>query len=193
MRNVVVYELLSIDGVAEAPETFFGWDDSLDPHLGAVIGSQDAVILGRRTYDEWSRYWPGPGAEIQPFAPFINSVAKHIATSTPLDQDWRNARKIEGSLVDHVRELKQLPGGDIGVHGSISVAQSLLEAGLVDELKVVIGPMVAGTGRRLLDGMPSGLLELVDIASTPTGYLVVSYRVTGKPVGPFPENAESGS
>jgi dihydrofolate reductase len=189
-RKVVVYELLSLDGVAETPDRFFGWDDSLDPQLARTIGRQDAVILGRRTFDEWSRYWPGPGAEIQPFAPFINSVAKHIATSQPLDSDWRNARKIEGSLVEHVRELKQQPGGDIGVHGSISVARSLLEAGVVDELKVVIGPMLAGEGRRLLDGMPSGLLELVHSEVSPAGYLIADYRVTGQPVEPFPEAAE---
>ncbi|HJP87792.1 MAG TPA: dihydrofolate reductase family protein [Candidatus Limnocylindrales bacterium] len=189
MRKVVVYELLSVDGVAEAPETFFGWADDLDPQLARTIGSQDAVILGRTTFDEWSQYWPGPGAESQPFAPFINSVAKHIATSTPLDREWRNARKIEGSLVDHVRMLKEQPGGDIGVHGSIKVAQSLLEAGVVDELKLVVGPMVASQGRRLLDGMPPGMLELAHSEVSPSGYLVLDYRVTGKPVEPFPEDS----
>lgn len=187
MRKVVVYELLSLDGVAEAPDRFFGWDDSLDPQLARTIGSQDAVILGRTTFDEWSQFWPGPGADVQPFAPFINSVEKHIATSTPLDGEWRNARKIEGSLVDHVCELKQQPGTDIGVHGSIKVAQALLAGGVVDELRLVIGPMVAGDGRRLLDGMPSGLLELVSSEATPSGYLVTTYRVTGKPVEPFPD------
>src|SRR4051794_15662863 len=158
MRNLIVYELLSLDGVAESPDMFFGWDDSLDPHLADVIGSQDAVILGRRTYDEWARYWPGPGADVLPFAPFINSVEKHIATSTPLDSDWANASRIDGDLVDFIRQLKQRPGGDIAVHGSISVAQSLLAEGVVDVLRVVIGPMIAGTGRRLLDGTPSGKL-----------------------------------
>jgi len=177
MRKVIVYELLSLDGVAEAPDTFFGWDDSLDPNLAAVIGSQDAVILGRRTFDEWSRFWPGPGSEIQPFAPFINSVEKHIATSTPLDAAWTNALKIDGDLVDFVRALKQQPGGDIGVHGSISVAQSLLAAGVVDELRVVIGPMVAGSGRRLLDSGPAGPLELIRSEISPAGYLLADYRM----------------
>jgi dihydrofolate reductase len=187
MRKVIVYEVLSLDGVAEAPETFFGWDDSLDPHLTAVISSQDAVILGRRTYDEWSRFWPGPGSELQPFAPFINSVEKHVVTSTPLDNGWASAAKIDGDLVEFIRALKQQPGGDIGVHGSISVAQSLLAAGVVDELRVVIGPMVAGDGRRLLDGTPSGMLELIQSETSAAGYLIADYLVTGKPVAPFPE------
>src|SRR5215212_7742358 len=187
MRKVVVFELLSLDGVAEAPETFFGWDDAMDPNLGAVIGTQDAVILGRRTYEEWAGYWPGPGKDILPFAPFINTVTKHVATSKPLDRDWANASAIEGPLVDFVRRLKEQPGGEIGIHGSISVAHALLGAGVVDELRVVIGPMVAGQGRRLLDATPSGKLELIRSETSPAGYLLADYRVLGEPVEPFPE------
>ena len=85
MRKVVVYELLSLDGVAEDPNSFFAdWDDAMDANLGAVIAAQDSVILGRRSYEEWAGYWPG--SEIEPFASFINGVAKHVATSTPLDR-----------------------------------------------------------------------------------------------------------
>ena len=187
MRNLVVYELLSLDGVAEAPDTFFGWDDGMDGSLASLIASQDAVILGRRTYDEWARFWPENGRDIQPFAPFINSVEKHIATSTPLDSEWANATRIDGPLVDFVRELKQQPGSDIGVHGSISVAQALLGAAVVDELRVVIGPMLAGSGRRLLDDSPSGQLELIRSETSPEGYLLADYRVLNSPVQPFPD------
>ena len=129
MRKIVVYELLSLDGVAEAPDTFFGWDDALDARLAAVIATQDAVILGRRSYDEWSAFWPG--SDIEPFSTFINGVTKYVATSTPL-ADWANATAITGGLVDFVRDLKRQPGGDIGVHASISVTQALLAADAVD-------------------------------------------------------------
>src|SRR5919106_2611534 len=175
MRKVVVYELLSLDGVAEAPDTFFGWDDALDAELAAVIATQDAVILGRRTFTEWAQFWPS--SEIEPFATFINGVTKYVATSTPLDQDWANSTVLDGGLVEFVRDLKQQPGGDIGVHGSISVAQALLAADVVDELKLVIGPMIAGRGRRLLDGLPSTQLESIRSEISPTGYLLVDYRV----------------
>ena len=175
MRKVVVYELLSLDGVAEAPDTFFGWDDALDAELAAVIATQDAVILGRRSYDEWAGYWPS--SDVEPFATFINSVPKHIATSTPLDRGWANSSVIEGELADFVRDLKERPGGDIGVHASISIVQALIAAGLVDELRLVVGPMVAGGGRRLLDGVPSSKLELVRSETSPAGYLIVDYRV----------------
>lgn len=176
MRKIVVYELLSLDGVAEAPDTFFpDWDEAMDANLAAVIGSQDAVILGRRSYAEWAKFWPS--SEIEPFATFINGVKKYVATSTPLDQDWAGATAIGGELVEFARDLKQQPGGDIGVHASISVAQALLAAGLADELRVVIAPRIAGGGRRLLDGLPPMELEPVRSAISPTGYLLVDYRV----------------
>ena len=83
MRKVVVYELLSLDGVAEDPDGFFAdWDDAMEANLAAVIAAQDAVILGRRSYDEWAEFWPG--SEIEPFATFINGVSKYVATSPPL-------------------------------------------------------------------------------------------------------------
>ena len=177
MRKVVVYEHLSLDGVAEEPDRFFGdWDDTMDANLAALIATQDAVILGRRTYDEWAPFWPT--SEIQPFAAFINEVTKYVATSTPLDRDWANATAIDGELVDFVRDLKQQDGGDIGVHASISVAQSLLAAGVVDELRLVIAPQIAGSGRRLLDGLPSVQLESIRGEASPTGSLLVDYRVT---------------
>ena len=176
MRKVVVYELLSLDGVAEDPDTFFTeWDDAMGANLAAVIATQDAVILGRRSYTEWAQFWPD--SEIQPFATFINGVTKYIATSTPLDRDWANATAIEDDLVEFVRHVKEQPGGDVGVHASISVAQALLAADVVDELRLVIAPRIAGAGRRLLDGLPSIDLEPIRSALSPTGYLLVDYRV----------------
>jgi dihydrofolate reductase len=178
VRKVVVYELLSLDGVAEDPDKFFAdWDDAMEANLAAVIAAQDAVILGRRSYTEWAQFWPG--SEIQPFATFINGVTKYVATSTPLDRDWANATVLDGGLVESVRDLKQRPGGDIGVHASISVARALLAAGVVDELRLVIAPKIAGHGRRLLDGLPPIQLESIRSAVSPAGYLLVDYRVIG--------------
>lgn len=176
MRKIVVYELLSLDGVAEDPDSFLpNWDEAMDGNLTAVIATQDAVILGRRSYAEWAQFWPT--SQIQPFATFINGVTKYVATSTPLDQDWANAKALDGGLVEFVRDLKQQPGGDVGVHASISVAQALLAADVVDELKLVIAPRIAGRGRRLLDGLPSIQLESIRSGISPTGYLLVDYRV----------------
>lgn len=178
MRKVVAYELLSLDGVAEKPDGFFAdWDDAMDANLGVVIAAQDAVILGRRSYEEWAAFWPG--SEIEPFATFINGVAKYVATSTPLDPEWADATVVDGELVEFVKDLKSQPGADIGVHASISVAQALLAAGVVDELKLVIAPTIAGSGRRLLDGLPAIRLEATRTATSPTGYLLLDYRIIG--------------
>jgi dihydrofolate reductase len=147
-RKVVVYEFTSLDDVAR----FFteSDEDAGDVNGAAVIATQDAVMLGRRTYDEWAPFWPG--SDIEPFATFINTVPKYVATSAPLTTDRPNARAIDGGLLDFVADLKSRPGGDIGVHGSISVAQALLTAGVVDELRLVIAPTIAGPGRNFSTG-----------------------------------------
>ena len=176
MRKVVVYELLSLDGVAENPDSFITeWDEVMDANLADVIAAQDAVILGHRSYGEWAEFWPG--SDIQPFAKFINGVAKYVAASAPLEREWANAAVVDGGLVEFVRDLKARPGGDIGVHASISVAQALLAADVVDELRLVIAPKIAGSGRRLLDALPSIRLESIRSATSPTGHLLVDYRV----------------
>ena len=175
-RKVVAGHFLSLDGVAEAPDRFItAWDDETDASGADLIATQDAVILGRRSYDEWDEFWPG--SEIEPFASFINAVPKYVATSTPLDLEWSNTRVIEGGLVDFVRHLKEQPGGDIGVHASISVSRTLLAAGLVDELRLVIAPTIAGSGQRLFDGLPPIRLETIRSTASPSGHLLVDYRV----------------
>ena len=175
MRKVVAYELLSLDGVAEAPDSFIhDWDAAMDANLAAVIAEQDAVILGRGSYEEWARFWPT--SSIEPFATFINGVQKYVATSAPLGPDWANATRIEGDLVEFVDDLRSQSGGEIGVHASISVARSMLAARLIDEVKLVIAPTVAGSGRRLFDGVPPTRLELIGMQPSPSGHLLATYR-----------------
>jgi dihydrofolate reductase len=176
MRKIVVYELLSLDGVAEDPDSFIAdWDEAMDANLAAVIATQDAVILGRRSYAEWAQFWPS--SQIQPFASFINGVTKYVATSTPLDLGWTNSTTIDRGLVEFVSDLAQQDGGDVGVHASISVAQALLAAGVADELRLVLAPKIAGSGRRLLDGLPTIRLEAIRSELSPSGCLLVDYRV----------------
>jgi dihydrofolate reductase len=177
MRTVVLYELLSLDGIAEDPDQFIiDWDEAMDADLADVIATQDTVILGRRSYDHWSEFWPG--SEIEPFATFINGVTKYVATSTPLGRQWHGATAIDGGLVQFVQDLKDSPGGDIGVHASISVAQALLAADAIDEVRVVVAPAIAGRGRRLLDGLPPIRLETLRSATSPSGHLLLDYRVS---------------
>jgi dihydrofolate reductase len=176
MRKIVAYELLSLDGVAEQPDEFItDFDDVMRENLRRVIAAQDAVLLGRRTYDEWAGYWPG--SDIEPFATFINSVAKFVVTSSTCDQTWTNTTVVDGELSEFVRDLKQQSGADIGVHGSVALTQSLLERGLVDELRLVIAPAIHMRGRKLFEKAATQLLTLTRTVNSPSGYQLVDFRV----------------
>ena len=173
VRKIIVYELLSLDGVAEDPQ--FDWDDTMGENLISIIETQDTVILGHRTYNEWAEFWPESGLE--PFASFINGVMKYVVASTELDRTWSNTTIVKGDMIEFVSKLKSEPGSDIGVHGSISVARSLLAAGVVDELKLVVMPKILGQGNRLLEDLPAISLEPIRSKISPGGYLLVDYRI----------------
>jgi dihydrofolate reductase len=187
MRKLVQYTLTSIDGSVEDPRRYFAqtdldvasppvFDAVLDQLESEMIARQDAVLLGRTTYDEWAGYWPT--STVQPFADFINGVRKHVVTSRPLGGEWSNSERVEGPLVEVVRELKARPGGDVGVHGSIRLARSLLAADLVDELHLAVGPVLDPEGPRLFAGLPElRRLELVSATPTPSGALWLVYRL----------------
>ncbi|MGH1562185.1 dihydrofolate reductase family protein [Mumia sp. DW29H23] len=177
MRDVVAYMLVSLDGVAESPDRFvLDFDDVMYANLAAVIGTQDAVLLGRRMYDQWVEDWTG--SDLEPFASFINGVRKYVATSHPFEPEWQATTVVDGSFEDFVRDLKQQPGGEIGVHGSLTLASSLLAAGLVDRLRLVVAPVAVGDGRRLWDGLADRQRwELERVVGTPTGSLLVDYRL----------------
>ncbi len=187
MRKLVQYTLVSLDGAVEDPRRYFPNSTPAEPSAPAfdpvmadleaeMIRAQDAVLLGRTTFDEWSGYWPA--SDEQPFADFINGVTKHVVTSSPLTSSWEHADALSGPVTELVGDLKRQPGGDIGIHGSITLAQSLLAAGLVDELQLAIGPVLDPVGRRLFDGLGDlRRLELVRAIPTPSGALWATYRI----------------
>jgi dihydrofolate reductase len=186
VRKIVLYTLMSLDADVDDPAGYFSaspepgrpptFDRAMVENEAQVTATQDAVLLGRHMYDEWSRYWPTVTDD--PFADFINSVKKYVVTSTPLSNGWHNAEAVHGPLADVVRDLKARPGGDIGIHGSITLAQSLLEARLVDELRLVVGPAFGFTGRRLFANVGEvRRLELQSATPTPSGSLLLAYRV----------------
>jgi dihydrofolate reductase len=178
MRKIVAYELLSLDGLAEQPDEFVTeFDDVMRENLARVIATQDTVLLGRRTYDEWSNFWPT--SAIEPFASFINGVEKFVVTSTTPSEMWSDSTVVRGDLSEFVSELKQRAGGDIGVHGSIELTQSLLEAGLVDELRLVIAPALQMHGRRLFNRGLQSHLTLTRHVASPSGYLLLDFQIEG--------------
>jgi dihydrofolate reductase len=189
--RIVVYTITSLDGSVDDPTRLFPpdvdpdrpqpptFDDELIAREAELIGQQDAVLLGRHMYDAWAHYWPT--SDEQPFADFINGVKKYVVTSTPLTTQWGDAEAVSGSLTDVVQRLTALPGKDIGVHGSITLAQSLLAEGLVDELHLAVAPVVDPEGRRLFErAQDLHRLTLVGATPTPGGALWLVYRPAGR-------------
>jgi dihydrofolate reductase len=178
MRKVYAGLFSSLDGVVQAPNE---WQPAFDEEMGAALSrmldEQDAVLLGRVTFTEWAGYWPTSTDE--PFASWINSTPKYVASTTldSVDQ-WSNSTLIKGSLADFITDLRQQPGGTIGVGGSPSLVRSLFHQGLLDELTLMISPVVAGGGRKRLfaDDAPQTKLELVEAKPTSSGALIATYR-----------------
>ncbi|GAB3259026.1 dihydrofolate reductase family protein [Kineosporia babensis] len=175
MRDVVLYQLLSLDGVAEEPgDWMHEVDDAVFENLRSVISDQDDILLGRGTYDYWVDYWPT--SDVQPFADFVNTTPKHVFTSGAFEAAWDNTTVVTEPAVDYVRRLREQEGGDIGIHGSIRLAGSLINADLVDRLELVVAPAVAGSGRRLFgSGTAAHRLQLLKVSSSPTGAVFASY------------------
>jgi dihydrofolate reductase len=178
MRKVTAGLFSSIDGVVEAPNE---WQTSFDDEMGAVLNrmleEQDAVLLGRVTFTEWAGYWPTSTDE--PFASWINSTPKYVASTTLDNVDqWSNSTLIKGSVADFVAELRQQDGGTIGTAGSPSLVRSLIDQGLLDELTLMISPVVAGGGRKRLFADDARLtpFEMVEGQRTSSGTLIATYR-----------------
>ena len=178
MRNVVFFQFISLDGVAEEPGDWFIEDGpELFETIERVIEKQDDVLLGRRTYDYWVGHWPG--SDFKPFAPFINATRKHVATSTDLSQPWANSVRMTSPVADYVRDLKHGEGGDIGIHGSTTLARSLLAERLVDELRLVMTPTIVGRGYPLFpegSGIETQQFDLLDVSTSAKGSLFLHYR-----------------
>ncbi len=178
-RRLVAGLFYSIDGVAAEPHRFQydAFDDDLGRLMTETIARIDDAVLGRVTYREWSQYWPDHDGSDNDYAAFINGVRKHVVsrTLTPEQVTWRNASLVQGDLLDHVRALKHASGGDVSVQGSLSVVRQLVAAGLLDELTLIVHPVVAGSGHRLFDGSPATRLRLLRADTTEKGNLVVTY------------------
>lgn len=191
MGRIVVTEFVSLDGVMEAPGgeefKYKAWSFDFDRgeegnkfKLDEVLESE-ALLLGRVTYEGFAAAWPSREGE---FADKFNNMPKYVVSSTLEDPEWSNSTVLKGDIRDEVRKLKKEQDGDIYVHGSCQLAQSLIEHDLVDELHLMVFPLILGTGKRLFgetsDKKP---LRLVDSKSVGDGVAILTYQ---------PTNARSG-
>jgi dihydrofolate reductase len=180
MRKVVASELVSLDGVMGSPQewAFSYSDDEMEQANASGMAASDALLLGRATYQEFASYWPYQNSADQPYTDYLNSTPKFVVSTTlegPLE--WQNSTLIKGNLAEEITELKRLPGKDITIIGSAALVQSLLADELLDELRLMVHPLVLGGGKRIFeDGGDQKALELLDSKTFDTGVLYLTYR-----------------
>jgi len=189
MGKIVVTEFVSLDGVMEDPggsENFAqgGWSfkisrgDEGDKFKLDEAFASEALLLGRVTYEGFAEAWPSRDGE---FADKFNNMPKYVVSSTLDEPEWNNSTVLKGDVVEEVRKLKEEQDGDIVVHGSARLVQTLIEHDLVDELRLMVYPVVLGSGKRLFgdtsDGKP---LRLVESKVVGDGVSILIYRPAGK-------------
>lgn len=197
MRKIRIIEHASLDGVIQVSGDGgdFPYGDWTAPYrtlagrdaIVAAHGANFDLLLGRRTYDAWSGFWPNAPASV--IADGINAATKFIATHRPESLEWGPFEALGADVVAGIRRVKSQEGPHLIVSGSSTLTSLLLEHGLADEVLVVIYPVLLGTGKRLFaEGTPARVLELVGTQAMPTGIIFNTYKV----VGPLPPAGPAG-
>jgi len=186
MRKITAGLFIALDGVVEAPDQwhFPYFNDEMGAAVAGQLGAADTILLGRKTYDSFAGAWPdreAGGDEDAEFAKKLGDARKIVASRQDLPFSWRNSEQIEGDLVEAVAVLKNEPGGDIGMSGSVSVVRQLLAAGLLDELHLLVHPIAVGKGMRLFDEGESIPLKLLSSQTFDTGVLYLVYASAEAP------------
>ncbi len=180
MRKVIVSEFVSLDGVMEAPEkwSFQFHNDEMAEASAAGMAAADAMLLGRVTYQEFASYWPYQNSAEQPFTDYLNNTPKFVVSTTleePLE--WQNSTLIKANVAEEIAKLKRQPGKDIVILGSGTLVRSLLQDDRLDELRLMVHPLVVGSGKRLFEeGGDQKALKLVDSKTFSTGVLSLTYQ-----------------
>jgi dihydrofolate reductase len=204
MRKLVVLSFMSLDGVVQAPGgqredtsggfRFGGWvypffDEFLAKEMVNQMSNGFDLLLGRKTYQVFSTYWPFADTENDPIAAAMNSAKKYVVSNTLEKAEWSNSFIVKGNIPEEIRKLKEKEGPDIQVQGSGNLIQTLLKNDLVDELWLKIFPVALGSGKKLFaDGDFAGSFEIVESKTSPAGVFIVKYRRAGKiKVGAFVE------
>ena len=181
MRKITAGLFISLDGVVEAPDQwhFPYFNDEMGAAVTATLGAADTVLFGRKTYDSFAGAWPereAAGEEDAGFAKTLGDARKIVVSNQTLEFTWRNSEQLEGDLVEAVTALKNEPGGNIGMSGSISVVRQLLAAGLLDELHLLVHPIAVRKGMRLFDEGEAPIpLRLISSETFETGVMNLVY------------------
>ena len=174
MRKLVESTFVTLDGVIENPHHWSPpyWDDEHAAYASRLLFASDALLLGRATYEGFAQAWPARSGD--EYTDRINAMPKHVASRTLSETTW-NATILEGDVAEAVARLKDEDGGDLLKFGTGELDRTLLEHGLLDELHFWIFPVLAGSGRRLSDGIDVTHLELIDSTRFASGIVVNTY------------------
>jgi dihydrofolate reductase len=181
MRKITAGLFISLDGVVEEPgEWHFPYfNEEMGAAVEAMLGAADTVLFGRKTYDSFAGAWPereAAGGEDAGFAKTLGDARKIVVSNQKLEFTWRNSEQLEGDLVEAVTALKNEPGGNIALSGSVSVVRQLLASGLLDELHLLVHPIAVRKGMRLFDEAETPFpLKLVSSEAFKTGVLNLVY------------------
>jgi dihydrofolate reductase len=181
VRKIVAGLFISLDGVYEAPDQwhFPYFDDAMGQAVDEQMQASDAMLLGRVTYEEFAGYWPQQSAEEMDIAAYMNKTPKYVVSSTLDRADWQNTTLIDGkNAVAELQKLKEQPGKKISITGSGTLVRSLLREGLLDELHLLVHPIVVASGKKRLfpEGYDQQPLKLVDSRTFDTGVLYLTYQ-----------------
>jgi dihydrofolate reductase len=177
MRKIIAGLFISLDGVVEAPETwhFPYFNDEMGEAVAAQAAASDTMLLGRKTYEEFAAYWPNQSSE-EPFADVMNSTPKLVASTTLKEVAWQNSTLIEGDVIEALERIKKQPGKAISITGSPTLVRSLLRAGVLDELRLLVHPIVVGHGKRLFEAEEQPIpLRLIEAKTFTTGVQAMTY------------------
>ena len=174
MGHITSGLFISLDGVIESPETwhFPYFNDEMGAAVGELMSGNDAMLLGRRTYDEFAAYWPGADPA-DPMTAAMNGGRKYVVSSSLTEAAWENSTVVTGDVAAELAALKQ--DNDLGTTGSATLVCSLLELGLVDELHLLVHPIIVGHGKKLFADGKTVPLELVSSTTFSTGVLHLVY------------------
>jgi dihydrofolate reductase len=174
MSNLIVTEFLSLDGVMEAPAwTAPYWNDEIAQFKGQETSSNHALLLGRVTYQGFAAAWPESEDE---GAPYFNSARKYVVSTTLDKADWNNSVVIKDNIIEEITRLKQQDGPDLVVHGSATLAQTLMQHDLVDRYRLLVYPVVVGKGKRLFQEGTTATLKLLEARALSSGVTALIYE-----------------
>jgi dihydrofolate reductase len=180
MRNIVWSEYISLDGVVHEPGEWSipYFSDDLATYKSDELSASDALLLGRITYEGFAAAWPTMEEVEGDFAVRMNTLPKYVVSTTLATADWNNSTIIRDNVPEQVAELKQQPGADILIGGSATLAKTLIEHDLIDEIRMLIHPICVGTGTRLFDGGTEAIgLRLAETPRTfESGVVALTYR-----------------